>query len=130
LRAFVKKCQEAAGRKVEPPGFEALGFNSEPATQAPSEAPTPRDRLIYYEDKMIGEGALGRVYKVIKARDGKVFAAKKFNNPPNRNKSGRDDSDPGWLISIRREFNLLRDNPSRKCAAIYIFASIMELIPV
>lgn len=50
LQAFVKKCREAAEKsKVEPPGVEALGLDSEPATQAPSEAPTPCERLIYYD---------------------------------------------------------------------------------
>lgn len=96
---------------MEPPGVEALGLDSEPATQAPSEAPTPRERLIYYEVKNIGEGAFGRVHKVIKARDGKVFAAKIFNPPPNKNKRRRDEPDPEWLIRIRREFTLMRDNP-------------------
>ena len=112
LRAFVKNCQEAAERsKVVPPGVEALGLDNEPATQAPSEAPTPRDRLIYYQVNMIGEGEFGRVYKVIKARDGKVFAAKIFNTPPSRNKRRRDEPDSSWLIRIRREFTLMRDNP-------------------
>ena len=95
LRAFVKKCQEAAEKsKVEPPGVEALGLDSEPATQASTEAPTLRERLIYYEVKEIGEGTFGRVHKIIKARDGKAFAAKIFNAPPNKNKRRRDEPDP------------------------------------
>jgi len=112
LRAFVKKCQEAAERsKVDPPGVEALGLDSEPPTQAPSEAPTPRDRLVYYEVKKIGAGTFGQVLKIIKARDGKAFAAKIFNPPPNRNKRRRAEPDPDWLMSIRKEFTLMRDNP-------------------
>ena len=112
LWAFIKKCSEAAEKnKVEPPGVEALGLDSEPSTEAPSEAPTPRERLIYCKVEMIGQGAFGQVHKVIKARDGKVLASKTFKPPPNKNKRRRDDPDTRWLIGIRREFNLMRDNP-------------------
>ena len=112
LQTFVKKCREATEKsKVEPPGVEALGLDSEPATQAPSEASTPRERFIYCEVKEIGEGVFGRVHKVIKARDGKAFAAKTFNPPPNKNKRRREEPDPEWLFKIWREFTLMRDNP-------------------
>jgi len=112
LRAFVKKCHEAAERsKVDPPGVETLGFDSEPSTQAPSEAPTPRDRLVYYEIKNVGVGTFGKVLKIIKARDGRTLAAKIFNPPPNRNKRRWNDPDPGWLMKIRTEFAIMRDNP-------------------
>ena len=110
LRRFVRKCQEAAERsEVEPPTVKALGLDSEPLTQAPSEAPTPRERLIYYKVKLIGQGAFGRVHKIIKARDAKFFADKTFNPPPNKRR--RNEHDPEWLIRIRREFTLMRDNP-------------------
>lgn len=112
LRAFVKKCQKDAEKSaVESPGVEALDLESEPATQASIEASTLRERLIYYEVNKIGEGTFDRVYKVIKARDGKVFVVKTFNSSPNKNKRRRDDPDPEWLIKIRREFTLMRDNP-------------------
>jgi hypothetical protein len=112
LRAFVKKCQGAAKRsQVDPPGVEALDLNSEPSTQASSEAPTPRDRLVYYVVKNVGVGTFGKVLKIIKARDGKALAAKIFNPPPNRNKRRWNDPDPDWLMKIRREFALMRDNP-------------------
>lgn len=112
LQAFVKKCQEAAEKKkVELPGVEALGLDGDPVTQAPSEAPTPRERLIYYKVQTIGHGAYGRVHKVIKARDWKAFAAKTFHPPPNKNKRRRDEPDSEWLINIRTEFALMRDNP-------------------
>lgn len=119
LRAFVTKCQEAAERsKVDPPpGVEALGLDSQPSTQAPSEAPTPRDRLVYYEVKNVGAGNFGKVLKIIKARDGKALAAKIFNYPPNRNKRRWNDPDPGWLMKIRREFAIMRDNPHVSFAA-------------
>jgi hypothetical protein len=112
LQAFVKKCQEAAeGSKVDPRGVEALDLDSKPPTQTPSEAPTPRDRLVYYEVGKIGVGAFGQILKVIKARDGRAFAAKIYNPSLNRNKRRRSEPDPDWLMSIRREFALMRDNP-------------------
>lgn len=56
-----------------------LGQDSEPSTQAPSEAPTPRDRFVYYVVKNVGIGTFGKVLKIIKARDdGKALAAKIF----------------------------------------------------
>lgn len=112
LQTFIKKCREAAEKsEIQPPCDEALGLDSKPATQAPSEALTLRERGIYCEVKLIGEGAFGRVNKVIKTRDGKTFAAKTFNTPSNKNKRRRDEPDPEWLIKIRREFTLMRDNP-------------------
>ncbi|KAK5071413.1 hypothetical protein LTR70_010563 [Exophiala xenobiotica] len=120
LRAFVKKCQGAAKRsKVDPPGIEALGLDSEPSTQAPSEAPTPRDRLVYYVVKKVGVGSFGKVLKIIKARDGKALAAKIFNPPPNRNKRRRNDPDPDWLMKIRREFAIMRDNPHPNVVQVF-----------
>lgn len=114
----MKKCQGAAERsKVDPPGVEVLGLDSQPSTQAPSEAPTPRDRLVYYEVKNVGAGRFGKVLKIIKARDGKALAAKIFNHPPNRNKRRWNDPDPGWLMKIRREFAIMRDNPHVSFAA-------------
>ncbi|KAF3768260.1 hypothetical protein M406DRAFT_251247, partial [Cryphonectria parasitica EP155] len=103
--------------KIEFPNHEmapsryALGLDSQPATQAPSEAPTPRERLIYYNIQQIGEGTFGRVHKLIKARDGNVFAAKTFHPPSSKNKRRWQEPDPKWLIKIRREFSLMRDNP-------------------
>ncbi|KAK0970908.1 hypothetical protein LTR54_017890 [Friedmanniomyces endolithicus] len=94
-----------------PPGVEALGLDTAPSTQAPSEAATPRERLIYYEVAKIGAGAFGKVPKTIKARDGKAFASKIYRPPQNRNKRRRDDLDPKWLMGIRREFAIMRDNP-------------------
>ncbi|KAK0840220.1 hypothetical protein LTR03_010733 [Friedmanniomyces endolithicus] len=118
LRAFVMKCQGAAKRsKADSPGVEAIGLDSEPSTQEPSEAPTPRDRLVYYAVKTIGVGTFGKVLKVIKARDGKALAAKMFNPPPNSKKRRRNDPDPDSLMKIRREFAIMRDNPHASFAA-------------
>ncbi len=122
LRVFVKKCQGAAKRsKVNPPGVEALGLDSGPSTQAPSEVPTPHDRLVYYVVKNVGVGTFGKVLKIIKARDGKALAAKIFNPPPNRNKRRRNNPDSDWLMKIRREFAIMRDNPHVSFAARLLY---------
>jgi hypothetical protein len=112
LREFVEKCKEAAKKhKEDVPGVEGLGLESEPTTQAPSEALTPRERLIYYRDKRIGKGAFGEVHRIVKSRDGKYFAAKTFNPLANKNKRKLDEIDPAWLIDIRREFTIMSENP-------------------
>lgn len=103
LRAFVKKCREAL------PFVNALGLDSELATATPSQAQTPGERPVYYNDRTIGHGAFGVVRRVIKLRDGKYFAAKSFFRPPNKRK--HDEEDPEWLEQIRREFTIMRDNP-------------------
>lgn len=112
LRAFVKKCREASDKsKRQLPGVEGLGLESKPTTQAATEAPTPGERLTYFIGEKIGEGAFGHVNMAIKARDGKVVAAKTFNPPYNKSKRRRDEPVPNWLIQIRKEFTLMRDNP-------------------
>lgn len=103
LRAFVNGC------KVEVPAVDGLGLDSEATTQAPSEAQTLGERLIYYNDKSIGKGAFGEVRRAIRARDGKYFAAKTFIPPAKKRKL--DEVDPAWLTGIRREFAIMRDNP-------------------
>lgn len=111
LRAFVKKCQEAAQRnKIDPSGIEALGLISEPSTQASNEVSTPRERLIYYSVKYVEKGTFGKVMKIIKARDEKVFVVKTFDPPQNSNKRKRDEPDPKWFMKIRREFSLMKNN--------------------
>jgi serine/threonine protein kinase len=128
LQTFVKKCQEAAEKNgKESSGVGRPGLDSQPTTQALSDANTPRERPLYYSAKIIGEGAFGRVYKAFRARDGMVFAAKTFNPSANQHKRRRDDADPEWLIKIRREFALTSDNPHVRIVA-YISAFIQELI--
>ena len=112
LKAFVKKCQEEAKKSiVEPSGVDGLGLGSEPTTQMPSEIQTLRERPLYYKQEYIGEGTFGRVHKVIKLRDGNIYAAKTFSRPQNQYKRRRDESEPEWLIRMRREFTLMQDNP-------------------
>ena len=103
LQAFFKKCKEA----VPPVGM--LGLDSEPTTATPSQAQTPGERPVYYNDGRIGKGAFGEVHKFIKLRNGEYFAAKSFFRPANKRK--HDTDDPKWLAKIRREFTIMRDNP-------------------
>jgi len=109
LQAFADRCAAAAEAKAKVPVVEGLGLDSEPATQAATEAPTPGERLIYYKGKMIGKGEFGEVRLVFRARDGLVFAAKTFKPLPNKRK--REEELPAWLTKIRKEFTLMRDNP-------------------
>lgn len=62
------------------PGFH-LQLDSQAATEPPSEAHTASERLVYYKEREIGSGAFSRVFRLIRARDGKFFAAKIFIPP-------------------------------------------------
>lgn len=103
LRVFVNK------DKADVPAVEGLGLDSEATTQAPSEAQTPGVRLIYYNEESIGKGAFGEVHRTIRARDGEYFATKTFIPLANKRKLG--EIDPAWLMGIRREFTIMKDNP-------------------
>ena len=116
LRAFVKRCKEAAEKDREVPAVEGLGLDSGATTQAPSrtttqapsrttsqahsgattQAPsviqTPREnyeRLVYIKDRCIGKGTFGQVFTLIRARDGKIFAGKTFVSPANKRGGAR-----------------------------------------
>lgn len=111
LRAFAKRCKKAAEKsKEEVPVVERLGLDSEPTTQAPSDAQTPGARPVYYNDGSIGEGAFGEVHRAIRMSDGRFLAAKMFKKP-STNKRKRNKAGPTWLTGIRREFSLMKDNP-------------------
>ncbi|KAJ2896230.1 hypothetical protein MKZ38_005724 [Zalerion maritima] len=101
LQAFADRCAAAAEARAEVPAVEGLGLDSEPATQAATEAPTPGDRLIYYKGKRVGKREFGEVHLVFRARDGLVFAAKTFK--PLLNKRKREEELPAWLTKIQRE---------------------------
>ncbi|KAL8808694.1 MAG: hypothetical protein Q9200_004109 [Gallowayella weberi] len=120
LRALAEKCQDIAEQsKVNLPGVQALDLDSKPTTQAASEALSPREKPIYYAVRSIGKGAFGEVLKIIRARDGKAFAAKTFNPPPNNNKRQRNDPSPTWLMNIRREFTIMNDNPHANVLQVF-----------
>ncbi|KAL8376650.1 hypothetical protein RB595_007658 [Gaeumannomyces hyphopodioides] len=107
LCALIEKSKEN-----EVPGVQGLGLDSQPTTEPPSEAQTVSDRLIYFKHREIGSGAFGRVFKIIRARDGKVLAGKVVTPPPtNSQKRRRGEVDPAWLLDIRREYTIMKDNP-------------------
>ena len=66
-------------------------------------------KLICFRVERIGKGGFSEVYKVIRIRDGKVFAAKFFT--PQANKRTADAIDPVWLTRIRKAYNLMKENP-------------------
>lgn len=111
LRLLTERRQEVIAETLaeEFPHVQGLGLNSVPTTQAASEAPTVGERLIYYRTESIGKGFFGDVHKAIRARDGKLFAAKTFRDLPNKRK--RNEVMPASLWRIRREFTLMKDNP-------------------
>ncbi|MCJ1252164.1 hypothetical protein MMC30_009403 [Trapelia coarctata] len=87
LRAFVKKSKEKFKESKEQVlAVEGFGLDSDLSTATPNQAQTPSERPVYYNDKKIGKGAFGEVRRLIKARDGKYFAAKSFNPPTNKRK--------------------------------------------
>jgi len=124
LRAFVRKRKAAALKNKEellPVG--GLGLNSEPPTEAPTEPPIINDKPIYFHGQFVGKGAFGEVYKVIRIRDGKILAAKVFRSAstkPTSKKRKLDGIDPAWLIQIRREFTLMKENPHVNAPQVFL----------
>ncbi|KAI1271410.1 kinase-like protein [Xylaria sp. FL0933] len=106
LRALVKKANEHDGVNIT-----GLGLHSQATTKPPSEVQTVGDRLIYVKDGKIGSGAYGQVFKTIRARDGKVLAAKIIKPPViNSQKRRRGHVEPSWLAEVRREYTIMEDN--------------------
>ena len=103
LRALAETCMKNV------PSLESLDLQSGPSTAAPSEPHTPSNRPIYYRETTIGKGAYGSVYKVIKVRDGKYYAAKTFDVQSKKRKFGQDDD--AWVNNIRREFSVMQATP-------------------
>jgi len=72
-----------------------LGLDSDPTTATPSQAHTPGERTIYFEEGYVGRGAFGWVSTAIRTCDGEYVAIKKFSPPASKRK--RDEYDPsGW----------------------------------
>lgn len=61
---------------------------------------------------MIGSGAFGKVFRVIKARDGDYYAAKKFRMPFKGDNDGkkRKRDEEIWLDGIRNEVAIMQKN--------------------
>ncbi|VBB81517.1 Putative protein of unknown function [Podospora comata] len=71
------------------------GKEAHPAvTEPPSEAQTTSERLIYFKERKIGSGIFGRVFRLIRARDGQYCAGKVFTPPPTSKKRRRGETDP------------------------------------
>ncbi|KAK3073723.1 hypothetical protein LTR53_004420 [Teratosphaeriaceae sp. CCFEE 6253] len=77
LRAFRERCSSAI------PPVDALDLvdNAFPPTEPASHAHTPGNQAIYIDAGPLGKGAFGEVRRAIKARDGEVYAIKRFFPP-------------------------------------------------
>jgi len=125
LRAFLRKCEEAGQKSKENIStLGELGLSSEPSTGVPTEARAIYDTPIYFRSQLLGRGAFGEVHKVIRIRDGRVLAAKTFRptanvvrppkscvKPASNKRTLEEMIDPAWLMGIRREFTLMKENP-------------------
>lgn len=103
LQAFRARCRGAA------PSIGVLGLGgSSASTTAPSSARTPGNKAVYLDDGCIGKGAFGDVRRVIKARDGHVYALKKAFHREERgatNKRRRDSE------QSRNEYDIMTMDP-------------------
>lgn len=114
LRTFFNQSQIAA------PVVDLLELESGRTTITPSQPLTPDKHPIYIDDRLIGRGQFGEVRKVIKARDGDFYAAKKFFPPPvdpNGNKKRKRD-ESNWLEKIRNEIAIMESNPHVRLSMI------------
>lgn len=85
LQTFFRKCNDGAWESENGvPANGELSLDSAATTRAPSEAQTPRERLVYYDDRLIVRGVYGTVHRVMRARDGKYVAAKTSMRPTKR----------------------------------------------
>ncbi|KAH8743550.1 kinase-like domain-containing protein [Diaporthe sp. PMI_573] len=123
LKAFAAECKNEVV-----PAVEGLDLDTQSSTQAPSEAHTISDRLVYYKEKKIGSGSFAQVYRLIRARDGKFVAAKIFTPPAGNNKRARDKAESTWLASIRREYTLIKDNPHPNVIQVFELRETPEVM--
>lgn len=112
LRSFCERCKNAV------PPIDAVDLNSSNrSTVAPSQARTPGKRAIYLDDGVIGKGSFGEVRRVIKARDGRYYAMKKWfppDPPAMKHDKKRKREDPAWISwseQIRCEYEFMKNNP-------------------
>jgi hypothetical protein len=108
LQAFVDDSRRAL------PSVDGLGLDSNPPTAPISrQSRTPRKLPIYLDDEEIGHGEFASVIRVIDARDGQVYATKKFKPPlwtQNDNKKRKLEQED-WLKGIRNEYTIMKNNP-------------------
>lgn len=65
------------------------------------------------DDKEIGRGEFASLFRVIDARDGQVYPAKKFKPPlwtQNDNKKRKLEQED-WLMGIQNEYTIMKNNP-------------------
>lgn len=134
LGAFSKKCQEARTRRelqdseTDILSREGNSIAAPPsdtrylAIVAPSKAPDPRARLVYYDHKMIGRDTSRSVLGVIRTRDGKYLAAKIFRPPraPDAVVPIRG-IEVSWLIKLRQKFTTMKDSSHVSPSEYYRF---------
>ncbi|MCJ1465456.1 hypothetical protein MMC07_004074 [Pseudocyphellaria aurata] len=111
--ALQRFCEER--QKALPP-VSALGLISDRTTAAPSKPVSPPGQPIYLKlnEQSLGSGTFGEVYKVFRARDGQVFAAKKFF-PPDQSDEHKEKKikldKEDWLNSIKNEVAIMSIDP-------------------
>ncbi len=108
LQTFVDNSRTAL------PSVDGLGLDSNPPTGPISrQSRTPHKLPIYLDDEEIGHGGFASVIRVIDARDGQVYAAKKFKPPlwtQNDNKKRKLEQED-WLKGIKNEYMIMKNNP-------------------
>lgn len=117
LRAFSKKHQEALAKSEKETIFIGFGLDCDLILPGPKNAQSPGDRLVYYDDKRIGQGTFGTVMGVIRMRDGKYFAAKTFEPPPFKERL--NGVALSWFTELRREFTIMKDNSHVSTSWVY-----------
>ncbi|TAQ88594.1 hypothetical protein B7494_g3112 [Chlorociboria aeruginascens] len=138
LRAFIENCKRGY------PPLASLGLASVPSTKNPSLDLTPNTSPLYLDYERLGGGSFGEVWRTIKLRDGKHYAAKRYfpRNCPSHGKRKLDEFqgiyevDEPWLKEIRKEFTIMKNNPHRNIVEVIDFVDTanpvlyMELYPL
>lgn len=103
------------------PTVTALGLESIPPTAPASHQPrTPCKQPVFLGHQEIGHGEFGTVYTVVDAREGHVYASKKFKAPPSTQGNGKkrklNQRKMEWMKGIRNEYNIMKKNPHVRLA--------------
>lgn len=110
LKEFVDNSSRAL------PPMDVLDLESNPPTAPVSrQSRTSCNQRIFLDYNQIGEGQYGIVYTMIDAREGNVYASKKFkawsSTPENGKKRKKIQSKDQWLDGIRNEYAIMKENP-------------------